>query len=261
MPAFQVINRARSVKPGASAIASLSDGSGRDYPALVVQRFGHGRTGALMIGDFWRWGLTQDNLQRELGKAWRQMIRWLVADTPGRVEFVAQKAESAQAFDLRVRVRDEKFQPLDNASVLVTVTESGKAPVRLSAEPSLQEPGVYHANFIARHPGGYHAGALVTNAHGGWVGAAEAGWVSDLAEEEFRSLKPNRAAFESLARKTGGEVIELDQLRKLVDALPRKTAPITEAWSAPLWHKPAVFLFALACFIAEWGLRRRKGLA
>jgi len=64
-----------------------------------------------------------------------------------------------------------------------------------------------------------------------------------------------------LARKTGGELITLEKIQKLVEALPRKQAPITENWTAPLWHKPAVFLFALACFIAEWGLRRWKGLA
>ena len=265
MPPFQVLNRVRGIKPGASVIASLSDGRGTDFPAIIVQRFGNGRTAALTIGDFWKWGRTQENMQHDLGKGWRQMIRWLVADTPRRVEFAAQKAagESGQTFDLRVRVRDEKFQPLDNANVIVSVSEVAKPgqAVRLTAEASLQDPGVYQATFVSRHPGAYHANATVTNATGGWVGAAEAGWVSDLAEEEFRSLKPNRASLEALARKTGGELIALEKLQKLVDALPRKQAPITESWTAPLWHKPAVFLFALGCFIAEWGLRRWKGLA
>ena len=265
MPSFQVLNRIRGIKPGASVIAGLSDGAGNNFPAIVVQRYGNGRTAALTIGDFWRWGITQENLQRDLGKGWRQMIRWLVADTPKRVEFTTQKAagETGQTFDLRVRVRDEKFQPLDNANVIVTVKPLAKSaqPIRVTAEPSLQEPGVYHASFVSRDPGGYHAHAIVTNATGGWVGTAEAGWVSDLAEEEFRSLKPNRPALEALARKTGGELITLERLDKLVDALPRKKAPVTESWTAPLWHKPAVFLFALACFVAEWGLRRWKGLA
>jgi len=265
MPSFQVLNRTRGIKPGASVIAALSDGRGNDFPAIVVQRYGSGRTGALTIGDFWRWGLTQENLQRDLGKGWRQMIRWLVADTPKRIEFATQKAtsENGQVFNLRVRVRDEKFQPMDNANVIVSVSEISKPapPIRLTAEPSSQEPGVYQASFVSRHPGGYRANAIVTNATGGWVGAAEAGWVSDLAEEEFRSLKPNRASLESLAGKTGGEVITLDKLQNLVDGLPRKKAPVTENWTAPLWHKPAVFLFALGCFVIEWGLRRWKGLA
>jgi hypothetical protein len=35
---------------------------------------------------------------------------------------------------------------------------------------------------------------------------------------------------------------------------------VTETWTSPLWHQPWMFLFALACFLAEWGLRRVKGL-
>jgi hypothetical protein len=33
-----------------------------------------------------------------------------------------------------------------------------------------------------------------------------------------------------------------------------------EAWTFPIWHTPAMFAFALACFVSEWGLRRWKGL-
>jgi hypothetical protein len=36
---------------------------------------------------------------------------------------------------------------------------------------------------------------------------------------------------------------------------------VTEAHTSPLWHTPLLFLFALACFGAEWTLRRMKGLA
>ena len=38
-----------------------------------------------------------------------------------------------------------------------------------------------------------------------------------------------------------------------------RQAPITENWTAPLWNRSIVFLFALACFAGEWGLRRWKG--
>src|SRR5205823_5174302 len=39
MPPFQILNRVRSIKPGASVIAEVSDPRGNNYPALVVQRF------------------------------------------------------------------------------------------------------------------------------------------------------------------------------------------------------------------------------
>jgi len=54
--------------------------------------------------------------------------------------------------------------------------------------------------------------------------------------------------------------VALDGLRDFVRRLPDRGAPITETVTSPVWHKPAVFLFVLGCFIADWGIRRWKGL-
>ena len=272
MPAFQVLNDVRGIKPGASAISTVTDPEGKLHPALVVQRFGNGRTGALLIGDLWRWGLRDEELHRDMDKAWRQMLRWLVADVPERVSFQLeqQRGDPNEAVQLQVRVRDQKFQPLDNATVTLSVQTIGQSPstngpatartIRLNAEPALSEPGLYQATYIPRESGGYKAEAVVTNNVGAEVGRTELGWANDLAAEEFRSLKPNRALLESIAKKTGGEVIQAGQLAKFVESLPNRKVPITEDWNRPLWHQSGVFLLALACFIAEWGLRRWKGL-
>ena len=65
---------------------------------------------------------------------------------------------------------------------------------------------------------------------------------------------------ESIARKTGGEIIPASQLERFARNLPNRHAPIMEPWTYPLWHTPAMFGFALACFLSEWGLRRWKGM-
>jgi hypothetical protein len=133
--------------------------------------------------------------------------------------------------------------------------------IQLIAEPALNESGLYQAAFVPRETGGYYAETTVTNAVGAEVGRAEAGWTSDPAAEEFRSLKPNRALLEAIAKKTGGEVISASHLEAFAENLPNRHAPVTESWSFPLWHRASVFLFALACFVVEWGLRRWKGMA
>jgi uncharacterized membrane protein len=284
MPEFQVLNRAREIKPGASVIASVSDEAGNTYPALIVQRFGHGRTGALTVGDLWRWGLRDEAKHRDMDKAWRQMMRWLVADVPGRVELTAEpkRGDPNQAVTLRVHARDKSYLPLDNATASIVVRQVGGEPhpsresigkpsaaaaastakeIRLIGEPSADQPGVYEATYIPREPGGYLAEATVRGADGVEAGRAEAGWTSDPAAEEFRSLRPNRALLELIARQTGGELVKAGDLDAFARSLPNRKAPITEAWTMPLWHQPALFLFALICFIAEWGLRRWKGMA
>ncbi len=267
MPSFDVLNEIRGIKPGASVLATVSDPSGTQHPALVVQRFGHGRSGALLIGDLWRWGFRDEERHVDFNKAWRQMMRWLVADVPNRVEFqiMAKPGDPNQAVWLQVRVRNKKFEPLDNAGVSIEVRPfravGGETnSIHFTAEPSLSEPGLYQALYVPRDEGAFAAEAIVTDPGGAEVGRAQAGWASDLTSQKFRSLVPNRALLESIARKTGGRVIEPGNLDDFAETSERLPAPVKENWSYPVWHQPAFFLFALGCFVGEWGIRRWKGL-
>ncbi|MGA2247998.1 MAG: glutamine amidotransferase [Verrucomicrobiota bacterium] len=275
MPGFEVINQVSDIKPGASVLARVTDADGRTYPALAAQRYGSGRTGALMIGDFWRWGLRDPGMQKDLEKSWRQLVRWLVSDVPPQIAVVPEPSVSGNSAGVRLTVtaRDEEFQPLDNATVRLTVrpvrmrpAENGAAGVadndfvQMTAEPSATTPGKYEATYIPRDTGAYSVEAVVTRADGRLAGQAAAGWASDPAADEFRSLKPNRVLMEAIARRTGGEVVKLEDLDRFVRQLPRRHAPITETWTQPLWQNPLVFLFVLGCFVTEWGIRRWKGM-
>jgi hypothetical protein len=270
MPPFFVMNRVRSVKPGASVIATARDESGKDLPALVVQRFGRGRTGALLLGDIWRWGMRDATARVDMEKSWRQIIRWLVSDVPDPVELTVDPipADPLGAVNLDVRVRNPKFQPLDNASVTIEVApvifagspNEATNILRFRADPAPTEPGLYRATYLPRSAGGFRATAWVTNEVGASQGHAEGGWANNPAADEFRSLVPNTALLESIASRTGGELVRPDQLESLVARLPLKAAPMMEAWTFPVWHTAAMFAIALACFVAEWGLRRWKGL-
>ena len=272
MPPIVTMNPVRDIKPGASVIATVHD-EGGDHPALVVQRFGNGRVAALMIADLWHWGFADAGKHKDMDKAWRQLYRWLVADVPTRIDFQVEekRGDPNQAMSLQVRVRDKVFKPMDNVNVLLTVhtvtnSSSGLGlsastnSIRLTADPASSETGLYEAAYIPRETGGYRAAALVTDSTGAEIGRAEAGWTSDPAADEFRSLKPNRALMEQIAHATGGQVVAADKLNDFAAGLPNRKAPVMEAWTLPLWHRSAVFLFALACFVAEWGLRRTKGM-
>jgi uncharacterized membrane protein len=269
MPAFHVLNRAHSIKPGASVLGVAADARGQQFPALVTQRFGRGRTAAFTIGDFWRWGMENPEQRRDFEKAWRQLARWLVADVPRPVELTIEPSveNPSEAVNLQVQVRDPKFLPLEEAAVTIEIqpitmgTAAGtNAPLRLRADPSVKQPGLYESLYVPHASGGYLARAFVTNSVGLEVGRAEAGWTTDLAAEEFRSLQPNVGLLEELARRTGGEVVPADRLAEFTARLPTRHAPVMEPWTTPAWHTPGVFLFALVCLAGEWGLRRWKGM-
>ena len=86
MPAFHTLSHVGNIKPGAVVLADAVDPFGNRSPALVAQQFGSGHVAALLIGDLWRWGMRRaDPAESDLDRSWRQTVRWLVGDVPGRV--------------------------------------------------------------------------------------------------------------------------------------------------------------------------------
>jgi uncharacterized membrane protein len=262
LPPFDVLNSAREIKPAAMVLATVREG-GRDRPALVTQRFGRGRTAALLLGDLWHSGLGDESLQKDLGRMWRQTVRWLVADVPDAIELRVEPEQGEGKLKLAVRVRDPKFLAVDNASVHVKITPilHPDAALTLLAEASSREPGLYECEFLPRESGGYRVEATAHDENGGTLGSAQTGWATNLAADEFRSLSPNVALMESVARQSGGTVLRPEKLGEFVSELPARRAPVTEAVTYPIWHTPLFFSFALLFFVGEWGLRRFKGLA
>jgi hypothetical protein len=262
MPTFLTLNQVSAIKPGASVLAHVETQDGQQLPALVVQRFGKGRSAALLVGDLWRWNLRRmDPTESDLEKAWRQTIRWLMAEVPGRVEVETRAAAAgSQAVEFLVRVRDEKFQPLDNAEVTLNIRTPEGQSIELTAAGSDTQAGGYVASFTPRQPGVYRLEAVATAADASEIGRRAAGWSHEPAMEEFDALTPNLSLLEKLAEQTDGQVLALDELPDFVAGLPNRKIPITEPWIYPLWHQWSVLALAVACLAGEWGLRRWKGL-
>ena len=263
MTQFHSANLARTLKPGASLIGSVFDGA-ENWPAIAVQRFGNGHVAAFTVGDVWRWAFKDPEQRADMEKYWRQLVRWLVADVPNRVSLKFQSDPESGTRDtarVEVRVLDETFRPLNEATVSLTITDPSGETITLSPRLSDKQPGLYEATFVSRNHSFYHAKAEARNPDATPIGDAEEGWTPNLAAEEFKELAPNRALLEEIAAKTGGEVYSFDELGKLASDLPESSVPITRTITKSLWHTPLVFILALVCFGAEWALRRLRGLA
>lgn len=262
MPPFRTLNHAAGIKPGATVLATAVDSSGVERPALVVQSYGRGFAAAMLVGDLWRWRLAVEPENQDLEKMWRQLLRRLTADVPGRVgaTYAASTDESQPGVRLAVRARDVEYQPLDNAQVTIRVIPPDGKHVDLDAEPSLTEPGVYETTYVPRDSGAYRAMTKVVDGAGESLGESEVGWTNDPAADEFRRLSPDREALATLSQQTGGETIELDALESFAKSLAARPVPETVQTLYPLWHTPWVFILAIACLAGEWGLRRWKGM-
>ena len=153
---------------------------------------------------------------------------------------------------------------MEDASVTIEASDTKGRTVQLAAQPVPTEAGLFEAVYVPRDDGSYVAKAVVTDAEGLKIDEVETGWVVDREAQEFRSIKTNRPLLETIARQTGGRIVEPGDLDSFARNLPHRDAPITEVWIKPLWDLkgvlPAIFVFALICFIGEWALRRWKGM-
>jgi uncharacterized membrane protein len=260
MPGFRTHSAVTQLKAAARVLASVVDQQGQEYPALVAQQYGQGRSAALLTGDLWRWGLKRpDSESADLSKAWRQLARWLVAETPSRIEI--DQALVSGALQLRVRVRDREFQPVENATVTVEILDPRGEVQSQPAEPTLQAVGEFAVLVQQREAGCYRV--RVTAAVPGTEAellSAESGWVHDPLATEYAAAEVNRQLMEQWAEETGGRVLQVDELESLVDLLQRRDLPVMELETRPLWHTPWLIGLALTCLLAEWGLRRWGGL-
>ena len=263
LPPFEVLNRSGDLKPGASTLLTGVTPGGEQNPALVWQRFGKGKTVAFMVGDFWRWGMHADESQSaQLPQAWRQMIRWLIADVPKRYTLQATTSSAGgRARKLIVEAKQVDFEPLDNAKVELTLKKPNGDSFPIVAEASSDRRGQYEATVVHDEEGVYTAEARITSPNGQEVGLAETGWIYEPSTLEFQELGFNATRLKNIAEWTGGEVIDIDNLEQLVRSLPSRHVPIVERRTYPFWHQSWVIFIAIACLCGEWGLRRWRGLA
>ncbi len=261
MPPFKTINRVNSIKPGAAVLASVRTEDGENLPALVTQRFGKGRTGALLLGDYWRWHLNAEPGNEDLLISWRQMMRWLVSETPQRIEAELVPADNANLTHIEVAAYDDQYRLLNNADVKVKVGLPDGQSLELPTDPIDGQSGAYRASFASRDQGLYRVSATVQAPDEDSISSSDVGWVASPQDEEFASIIPNRSLLETLASKTGGEVIEANQLNQFVNSLGNRPIPYVETVTHPWWHSWQILLLALGLLVAEWGLRRWKGMA
>lgn len=262
---LSILSRISQTKPGARILAEMTDTKGNRFPAIVIQQYGQGRSAAVLPGDIWKEFMHAETpeQQKDPARFWRQVARWLTGDGLKRldVQLATTPGNGFPVTQIQVRVRNREFQPDENARVNVQVQTPDGSEIPLDVQPSLEEPGLFEATFVARESGPYVAQVTIPGQGDDPVQKTEVGWTSDPTAKEFESVAVNQTLLEQLVDQTGGKIIPQAQLLNEVSALSHREVPLMEVETRPLWHSPWVLLLAIALLCGEWGLRRRKGLA
>ncbi len=204
MPPLADYQQVGDPKPGALTLLEMSAGGHHHLPLLVTQRFGRGRTAVFATGGSWRWQMMLPLGDKTHAIFWQQLLRWLVADTPGQVMVSTPQPilSDEGRVPLRVEVRDKSFRPVPNATVEAHIAGPGGAAASITLTPQPLDPGVYSGEWSAGKPGSYLAEVVARQ------GQQEVGRDvlvfrrEDGVAENFR-VTQNRELLEKLADETG----------------------------------------------------------
>jgi len=247
-------------KPGAAVLAEMI-GGGHRFPLLITENYGRGRTAVLASSGTWRWQMSQPLGDTTHDMFWRQLLRWLVWDTPGHV--VATVSNPMLLDDGHIRlfadVRDESYNPAPGAQVEAHVIGPGGITAMVDMAPVPDRPGSFQAEWTAEKPGSYVAEVSGAD-QGKELGRDVLNFERmDGVAENFHT-EQNRDLLERLSAQTGGRYWRPQEISKLADQIPYSEAGITMSETKELWNLPAVFLAIVLLRSAEWLLRRRWGI-
>ena len=247
-------------KPGAAVLAQMHVGE-RTMPLLVTENYGRGRTAVLATGGTWRWQMSLPLGDKSHDLFWQQLLRWLVADTRGRV---IASVRNLTLFDdgharIDAEVRDKEYRSAADVRVTAHLIGPGGITAVVELDPVANAPGRFQADWTAPSPGLYVA---ELNARRGAedIGTDVATFQRlDGVAESFHT-EQNRSLLESLAASTGGRYLQPTELRDLAQEIPYSRGGISQRQVDDLWNMPAVFLLLLALRCGEWLLRRKWGV-
>jgi hypothetical protein len=250
-------------KPGATVLADMNAGR-RKLPLLITESYGHGRTAIMATGGTWRWQMSEALGDPSHDLFWQQLLRWLVAETPGPV--VASMPERLLMDEGQARftaqVRDQQFQQAANAHVTAHILGLQGVSALVDLTPSEETPGLYQTEWTAEKPGTYVAEVVAESAgkQPQELGRDVVTFQREDGVAENFHTGQNRQLLEQLAAETGGRYWESSDLKNLPRDISYSEAGISVRSTKELWDMPIVFLLLLGLPIGEWLLRRKWGV-
>ena len=253
---YQAVGR---LKPG--AIVLLEGTADRlRTPLLLWQHYGRGATFMLTTASTLRWQMQLPPQDESHEIFWRQLLHAISATAPPRASIEPEKLAYDDERNVRLvaEVRNERFEPINDASVELRIAPQAEPAFVQPMQPSGQGDGRYVANVDAATAGLYRI-EMTARAGGRDVGNAITHVLRNDGVAEHFATYQHRAALERLATMTGGRYWPLSDLEGLAAAIPYSKAGVIERQTLDLWNLPVVFLVLLLLKLGEWLLRLRWG--
>jgi hypothetical protein len=233
----------------------------KKMPLLITQNYGRGRTAIMATSGTWRWQMSQPLGDSAHDLFWQQLLRWLVADSKGRVvaSTPAQTLMDDGNIQLTAHVRDKEYMPAPDGHVTAHFMGPEGISAVVDMSPVSNSPGAFEAEWTAGKPGSYLAEVTAQSANEELGRNVLTFQRTDGVAENFHT-EQNRELLEKLAVQTGGRYWKPQDLSKLPSEISYSEAGISVSDTKELWNMPIVFLVLLFLLFTEWLLRRKWGV-
>ena len=185
-------------------------------------------------------------------------FRRTVLDPAGHAAFAGRD----QLSDLAPHVGDrggEILERLRAARRAVDGLDENGKHVSVTLKQSTSAPETSFGSFVPSSSGRHQVLATLT-ANGQAAANQRTEFLVVGSDLELSNPETNRALLRSIAEKSGGTYVDIDQIDKLADQLPRRERQTRTIERTEFWNSPVLFLVFLATISAEWVLRRRGHL-
>lgn len=257
-------------KPTAQVLLEHSDPTLRDVegarPLLVAGRYGSGHTLYLGFNGTWRW--RRAGRQAEFfDKFWIQAVRYLVEGRSlegrrrGYLQTDRDRYELGEKITVSARLQDATYNPLTLPKVEATLQRGEGAAETISLLPVTNQPGSYEASLTARETGVHTLRIVTAAAAGSEGGTIETPFTVELPSVEANQVWLDKPLLRELAETSGGQYFEINELDKLVAAIPNKVETIeVRTKPDPLWDVRGMLIALVGLLGVEWLVRKRYKL-
>ncbi|WP_419942335.1 glutamine amidotransferase [Candidatus Palauibacter sp.] len=269
LPPLTSVNRVFETKPGAVPLLNGVPVQGEPRVLLAHQRYGRGTSIAFTAQDSWLWQMHADiPLEDETHETlWRQLLRWLVHDTPGRarLDLGDDVAPVSEPLRIRAEVEDERYLRVNGADVVATVTGPSGVPSEVRLDWTVERDGEYEGRFVPEEPGLHRVSVRAAPR-----GTALTEDVVVEGEGFFQAGTPQIEQFGAgrrtellrrIADETGGRFYTAADADLLAEEIRYTESGDTVYEERSLWDMPVLFLLLAGLLGGEWAYRRWKDLA
>lgn len=264
LPPLQVPSVEWTPSPDAQVLGTATETS---TPVLVLRRRAGLRTAAFLGSGVWRWALLPSELDAA-DPLWpglaSNLLRWAateVDDSPVRVRPTASTFGGTEAVSFTGQVYDESIQPVSDATVDVTVTDSTGTDYPFTMDAVGQGRYTLDVGTLPEGTYQYTASARLGETE---LGTDEGEFSVAPLRIEYQAPRADAVFMRQLAARSGGTAYTPETVGQMPDDLSQQESfsaeVVRESSEAELWRTSLFLIVILALLACEWTLRKFLGL-